>query len=151
MRPPPRQKIDYEKVKADEWVVGTIQDVQYEAERTRTFEGKTSVGPAIRFKFAFQGCEFPHYSRWMTFSLGEKATLYKKYVFNLIENATADMDLELDVLKGMPIKTMWSNNGDFQNLEMIRPLTTKLKIVVPVEADEPPEVVSEEHGEDVPF
>lgn len=128
MRPPQRNKTEFEKLPADEWINGVIQDIQYEPEYKREFKGETKVGPALRFKFAFEGCVFPHYSRWMSFSTGEKSNIYKKYLINLIQDAKPDMDIEMDLLKGMKIKTMWSNNGDFQNLEMIRPVGDKIKI-----------------------
>lgn len=126
MKPPPRTKLDYEKIPVDVWVEGTIQDIQYEAERKSMFKGQEKVGPAVRFKFAFEGCQYPHYSRWFSFSYDEKSNLYKKIVSQLVEGAEPGFDFDLDALKGMGIKTMWSNNGDFQNLEMIRPLTEKI-------------------------
>lgn len=128
MKPPTRQKIDFEKVKTDEWIPGTISEIQYNMEYKSAFEGKEKTGPAVRFKLALEGYQWPRYTRWMTFSYGEKSNLYKKYLSQLVEGATPDMDFDLDSLKGMPIKTMWANNDNFQNLEMIRPMGTKVSV-----------------------
>lgn len=126
MKPPPKAHMDYERVPVDEWVNGVIQDIQYEPEHKRIWKGEEKVGPAVRFKFALEGCEYPHYSRWMSFNYGEKSNLFKKYIAALVENAKPNMDMDLDVLKGFKIKTMWANNGDFQNLEMLRPQGAKI-------------------------
>lgn len=125
MKPPPRTKLDYEKVPVDEWVKGNIAEIQRDENRETEFQGEKKVRDMVRFKFAIEGCQYPHYSRWMGFSYAEKANLYKKFLTPLVEEATPDMDFDLDILKGMDIKMMWANNGEFQNLEMVRPLDKK--------------------------
>lgn len=128
MKPPAKQKLEFERVpKYDEWIEGTITDIEYNENYKRSYNGEEKIGPAVRFKFGLKGCEFPHRSKWLTFSYGEKANLYKSFVSVLVEGAEPDMDLDLDVLKGMPVKTMWTQNEEFDNLAMIRPLGEKIK------------------------
>lgn len=139
MKPPIRPKIEYEKVAVDEWVSGEIEEIQYNMEYKSSWEGKEKVGPAVRLKFKLDGCQWPHYSRWMSFNYGEKANLYKKYVSQLVEGAAPDMEFDLDALKGMKIKTMWANDGDYQKLEMIRPVEKKIPFTAePKEEEEIP-------------
>lgn len=143
MRPPKREKINFERVSIGEMITGTIETVQYDNEhKFKGFSGgPDTVQPAVRLKFKLNGYEHPHYSRWMKFNLGEKANLYKKYVSKLVENASPDMDFDLDVLNGMAIKTVWSENGDFQNIDAIYPAGPKIKTTDPiptVDTEEPP-------------
>ncbi len=126
MRPPARSKTEFEQVKVDEWIPGIVEDIKYEMERKSMWEGKERVGPMVRFKFKLDGYNFPHYSRWMSFSTGEKSNLYKKYLMPLVDRAEPEMDFDLDALKGMQVKIMFSQNGDFQNVEMIRPIGAKI-------------------------
>jgi hypothetical protein len=125
---PVRQKMDYEKVTTEDFVSGIIEDVQYEESHTfKGFNGAPDkVQPGVRFKFKLDGYQYPHYSRWMKFIYGEKANLYTKYISQLVENATPDMDLDIEVLKGLAIKTLWSEKDGFQNIETIRPLKGKV-------------------------
>jgi hypothetical protein len=129
MRPPKRSNKDYEKVKIGEMISGVIEEVQYDMEhKFKGFQGKEdTIQPAVRLKFMLDGYKFPHFSRWMKFSLGEKANLYKKYVSKLIENAEPDMDVDIDALKGMRVKTVWSEDRDFQNIDAIYPEGAKAK------------------------
>ena len=134
MKPPQRAKTDFERVpKYDEWIAGKILDIAYEAEHKSTFQGEEKVRPAVRFKIGLEGCQFPKYSRWLTFSYGDKSNLYKNWVSVLVDGAEPDMDLDLDVIKGMSIKTMWSENGDYDNLVMVRPVSEKVKAAQTIE------------------
>lgn len=123
MKFPPKPVNEYEKVKTEEWVSGVIQDIQYE---DRLFKGADGVKPAVRFKMTLVGCEYPHYSRWMSFGCSEKSKLYISFIQPLVDGAKPYMDFDLDVLKGAKIKTMWSNNGEYQNLDMVRPQEEKI-------------------------
>jgi len=129
MKPPPRKKMDYEKVVVGEMIPGKIEVVEYDQEhKFRGFQGKEdTTQPAVRLKFKLDGYKYPHYTRWMKFSLGEKANLYKKYVSKLVADAVPDMDIDLDILNGLPIKTVWGENGDFQNIDAIYPAGLKVK------------------------
>jgi hypothetical protein len=135
MKPPPRVKRDYEKVRTDDWVTGEIEDIQREEKRDTGFKdeetGEPIIKDCIRFKFKLDGYEYPHYSRWLSFSYHEKANLLKKYVMNLVEGAQPDMDFDVERLKGMKVKLMWQDNGDFQNIEMIRPVEKKIDAKIP--------------------
>lgn len=129
MKPPKRDKIEYERIpKYDDWIEGKIEEIEYEENHKRSFKGEEKVGPCIRFKFSLQGCSFSHRSRWMSFSYSEKSNLYKKYLSMLIEDAEPDMDFDIELLKGFKVKTMWIKDGEFDKLEMIRPLKEKLTI-----------------------
>lgn len=135
MKPPPRIRPEYEKVGTEDWVSGSIEDIQRDEKRDTGFKDEETAEPIIkdcvRFKFKLDGCSYAHYSRWMTFSYHEKAGLFKKYLCSLVEGAKADMEFDIERLKGMKIKTMWANNGEFQNLEMIRPVEKKLDGTIP--------------------
>lgn len=140
MRPPPRLRTEFEQVKVDVWINGEIEEIKYDMERKSMWEGKERVGPAVRFKFKLDGYEYPHYSRWLSFGYSEKSNLFKKFLTNLVEGAKPDMEFDLDELKGLAIKTMWSQKEEFQNLEMIRPLDKKVTpLGEPVEVDVPDE------------
>jgi hypothetical protein len=152
MRPPEREKIDYERIpRYRDWITGKIAEVMYDKEHKSVWEGKERVRFCVRFKFSLDGCSYPHYSPWLTFSYGEKTTLFKKYVKELVDGAQPDMDFDLDVLKGMDVKTMWSEDGEYDCLEMIIPALSKIK-GHHVDQDPPPdEVAGAAPGEDIPF
>ena len=124
---PPKRDINYEKVKCDDFIQGEIDSIQYDENHKFGFEGKEKIAPAVRFIFALDGYEFKHYSRWMTFSYGEKTNLYLKYLTALVEGAQPDMDFDLDSLKGMKVRVLWSEKNDFQFVETIRPVGKKIQ------------------------
>lgn len=151
MRPPARKTTDFEKVVTGDFITGTIDKIEYDENHSfKGFDGKPDkISPAIRFVFKLDDYEYPHRSRWMNFNMGEKANLYKKYVTKLVANAKPDMDFDLDELIGMKVKTIWEDNGDFQNLESIYPAEQKRTVkeekgqdpdddFVPEYDDEPP-------------
>lgn len=148
---PPKRATEFEKVSCDEFIGGEIETIQYEEAHEFKFQGNIKTASAVRFKFKLDGYKYPHYSRWMTFSYGEKANLYLKYLLPLVENAKPDMDFDIDALQGMKVKTLWAENNDFQNLETIRPLGGKLKF--DAKAPETMVINADElmPDEDVPF
>lgn len=125
---PQKTSFNYEKVSIEDFVSGIVEDIQYEESHTfKGFNGAADkVQPAVRFKFKLDGYEYPHYSRWMKFNYGEKANLYTKYLAPLVEGAAPDMDFDLDLLKGLKVKTLWSEKNGFQNIETIRPIGKKV-------------------------
>lgn len=132
MRPPLRHEGgDFERVpKYGDWISGEIEDVTLEEDHE--FKGKfAKVGDAVRFKFKLEGCQFPHYSNWMSYNYSEKSNLYKKYLRGLVEGAKPNMEFDLDRFKNIQVKTMWETNGDFDNLSMIRPRDKKLDPKIP--------------------
>lgn len=134
---PPKKPMNYEKVKTGDFVFGEIFEIEYDNTHTfKGFQGKEdTVQPGVRLAFKLDGCKYLHKTRWMKFSYHEKAGLYKNFVSKLVEGATPGMSFDLDGIKGMKVKTIWSDNGDFQNIENIFPLDRK---VVHVEvADHP--------------
>lgn len=135
LKPPPRTKMEYEKVRTDDWTQGVIDDIGHDEKRDTGFKddetGESKIVDSVRFKFKLEGYHYPHYSRWMALSYHEKATLFKKYLTPLVEGAKPDMDFDLERLKNMGVKVMWVDNRDFQNLEMIRPLDKKIDPTVP--------------------
>lgn len=150
MKPPQTHK-DFEKVAIGEMLTGVINEVMYDQEhKFKGYQGKEdTIQPAVRFKFALDGYKFPHYSRWFKFSYGEKSNLYKIFLTKLVENAKPDMDFDLDLLKGLKVKTLWNENNDFQNLESIFPFESKVKAADMKEAT--PEADEEIHPvEDMP-
>ncbi len=149
MRPPERDRTEFERIPVyGESVKGKIVEIAYDKEHKSTWEGKERVRFCVRLKFELDGCQYPHYSRWLTFSYGEKATLFKKYIKQLVEGAQPDMDFDLDILKGMPIKTIWSSDGEYDNLELIMPLNAKVR-PHPVDQDPPPDAARDDN--EIPF
>ena len=129
MKPPKRDSKDFEKVAIGEMIIGVIDDVVYDQQhKFKGYQGaEDTIQPAVRLKFTFKEYKYHHYSRWFKFSYAEKSNLYKIFLTKLVENAQPDMDFDLDMLKGMKIKTVWNENGDFQNLESIFPFDAKIK------------------------
>jgi len=123
---PPARSLEFEKIKIGEFIIGTIVDVEYDMEHKFTFQGKETITPAVRFKFALEGYNHNHYSRWMRFNAGNKSNLYNKYLVKLVENIQPDADFDVDHLKGMKIKTLWQEKNDFQSIESIFALGGKL-------------------------
>jgi hypothetical protein len=128
MRPPKRDSSTFEKVVIGEFITGIIEKIEYDENHKFTYKGEEKISPAVRFVFKLEGYEYPHRSRWMNFNVGEKSNLYKKYITKLVNNAKPDMDFDLDAFVNMPIKTIWEENGDFQNLESIYPAGKKITV-----------------------
>src|ERR1044072_6884510 len=115
------QRKEFEQVKTDEWLTGKIIDIQYDQEHEFVYKGNKTISPGVRIIFNLDGYKEKKYSRWMYFNYGNKSNLYKLFVSTLIEGAYPNMDLDLDSLKGLPIKVMYAQNGEYQNLVMVRP------------------------------
>jgi hypothetical protein len=140
---PPKRQTNYERVPVyDEWINGKIEDIEYEMERKTMWEGKEKVGPHVRFKFILEGCKFPKKTPWMSFNYSEKANLYKKFITALVADAAPDLDFDLDALKGLDVKVMFTQNGEYDNIEMVRPL--KNKVPKGTTVDEAPEQVEDQ-------
>jgi hypothetical protein len=125
---PPQQDRKFEKIPTNDFVSAIIEEIQYEQEHEFTFKGTINKAPGVKFKFIIEGCEYPHSSRWMKFIYAAKANLYQKYIVPLVEGAKPFMDFDMDQLKGMKVKMLWVDNGEYQNIETIRPADGK-KIV----------------------
>lgn len=159
MRQPKQNQIEYERIKKyDEWIPGEIEEIRLEENRLTGFKddktGQPKFADQVRFKFKLEGHDYSHYSRWMTYSFGEKANLFIKYMKHLVEGAQPDMVFDLDLLKNFKIKTMWTQNEDFDNLEQIRPLSAKCggsPLPAPIENEPPEEVASSHASDDIPF
>lgn len=144
MLPPPRPKIEYEQVVVDDWIKGTISEIEYDMEHKSTYKGVERSGPSVRIKLTLDGYKFPKSSGWMAFVYTEKANLYKTYIKQLVDGAHVDMKFDLDLLKNMPIKVMFVQNEEFQNVSQIRPIGEKIMAKM-----EPPDDAPE--AEDIPF
>jgi hypothetical protein len=143
--PPPRQKLEYEKVVVDEWLPGVIEDIEYDLQRKSMWKGQEKVGPAIRIKIVLEGYKFPKSSGWMSFVYADKSNLYKTYICGLVADPKPFMKFDPDLLKGMKIKGMWETNPknpDYQNLVRIRPVGEKISAgeQPPADAPEPEEI-----------
>lgn len=156
MKPPKNNSVTFEKVKTGEFIFGTIDKIEYDREHIfKGFQGaEDKKQPGIRFVLKLQGYEYPHRSRWMKFSLHEKSNLFKKYVAKLVNNAHPDMDIDLDILLNTNIKTVWEDNGDFQNIELIAPVGKKID-VASNDQEEPPlpddDFIPETDEDDIPL
>jgi hypothetical protein len=131
---PEKKKVDFEKVAIGEMLTGIIEQCQYDREHVfKGFQGKEdTVGTAIRLKLKLDGYNWPHYSRWMRLSTSEKSNLYKKYVVKLVEGAMPDIDIDLDILNGMQIKVIFTEENDYQNIDTIYPKAAKVKPDAPI-------------------
>ena len=123
MRPPPREN-NFEKVVIGEFINGTVADIEYdEQHKFKGYQGNEDrITSAVRLVFELDGYEYPHRTRWMTFSYGEKTNLFNKYLVKLVKNAEPDMDFDLDNIKGLKVKTIWQEKNGFQSIEAIYPL-----------------------------
>lgn len=134
MKPPKNENIKYERVpKYDEWLPTVIENIEYNPAYKKVVKGDELVYPAVRFKLKIEGCTYCRYSHWLRFSYNDKANLYKTFISTLVEGARPKMDLDLDVLKGMSIKTMWAQNGEYDNLTMVRPASGKITAAAVIE------------------
>lgn len=123
---PTKQKIEYEKVKTDDFVIGVIEDIKYEKEHEFNYKGEMKKADAVRIKFHIDGYKYSKQTPWMTFSYGEKTNLFTKYIMTLVENAEPDMDFDLDQLKGLKVRMLWKDKGEYQHIETIRPVGKKI-------------------------
>ena len=117
------QSVEYEKVTADEWLVGVIEEVQYQADRKYkskdkdTGEWSEKSAPHVRIKLKIDGYKFPHYSRWMKASTNEKSNFYAKYLKHLCPDFDCkDKVVDIDKLVGVRVRTMWENDGEYQHI-----------------------------------
>jgi hypothetical protein len=129
MIPPRREKTEFERVGVyGDFVPGVIEVIEYDPTHKTTYLGEQSEKFCVRIGFRLDGYNFLHRSRWLTFSYGEKANLYKKFISKLVKNAKPDMCFDLDVLKGLRVKTIWVENGEYENLENVFPEGEKIEV-----------------------
>ena len=136
---PKNQSNNYEKVSCGDWIKGEIMDIMYDDNHTFTYEGKDRQADAARIVFRLEGYDMEHSTRWMTFNYGKKSNLYNKFLVKLVENAKPNMEFDLDLLKGLPIKVMYEQIKEYQKLAMIEPTGKKVAWspdIVNVEAEE---------------
>lgn len=152
-----RQAMEYEKVQVDEWLMGKIEEVQFDAERPYKSKNKeTGVwserpAPQVRFKFKIDGYKYPHYSRWMLCSTSKKSNLYGKYLKQLCPQFDCeDKAIDLDKLVGIEVKIMWENNEDYQNVTQIRGIDPTLNIIASGQDMAPPDQTPDS-TEEAPF
>lgn len=112
-----------------EFLNATIIDIHRNPTRTRVQNGETKIYDAIRFKFEVENVPEPRYSFWELFSYSERANLYRNFLAHLVENAEPFMDFDLERLKGMKVRIMfsepWGETG-LQKIQLIKPQTTKI-------------------------
>jgi hypothetical protein len=66
----------------------------------------------------------------------------------LVESATPNMDFDLDNLKNLRIKVMYTQNGEYQNLMAIRPIDGK---IIAGKSDQETHETPPVHDDEVPF
>lgn len=145
MYPPKRAKLEYERVVEDEWISGTIDEIEYDLEHKSMFKGQEKVGPCVRIKLILDGYQWPKSSGFISFNYSDKSNLYKTYICSLVETPKPYMEFDLDLLKGMKIKAMYSanpNNPEYQKLVRIKPVGEKIKSDAPA---------PEKEAEGIPF
>lgn len=119
------RKREYEQVAVDEWLVGEIADIQYEQDHESMYKGVKKVGDAVKIYIKLDGYRDKKSTGWWSFNYAEKSNLYNIFIKALVPNAAPNMLYDLDNLKGMKIKAMYTQNGEYQNLSMVRPLISK--------------------------
>lgn len=145
---------DFERVILDEWIMGVIEDIQEFKNVEKTYtnddgEKETKKITQVRFKFKLDGYAYAHYSKKMTASMNERSSLFLFLQQLYGELLSPDVPVELDMLKGIKIKTMWSevtlkSGNKFQYPDKIRSLEDNLPAIWNVETqeeitgDEPP-------------
>lgn len=153
MKPANKEKTQFEKVPMDDFVIGTIEAIEYDQEHLfKGYNGaEDKIKPAVRFKFKIENLSYSHYSNWMSFSYAEKANLYIKYLTPLVSEAAPNMDFDLDRLKGMKLKMLWTEFKGFQKPETIRPFNGKIDSLPSVSDSFEPEDDSEFKPEEISF
>jgi len=121
-------KFDYEKVALGIPIAGVISNIDYEDKHVFKSKDGEKTMSAVRLVLKLDGYEYPHRSRWMTFSYDERSNLFQKYLSELILGAMPEMEMDLDVIKGMRVSTVWGEQNDFQFIESISPIGEKRKI-----------------------
>ena len=91
MRPPKSSSQDFERIREyDEWIPGVISEISLREDHDTGFKhpakkedgtphpnaGKPVICDQVRLKFTLDGYKYPHFSRWMRYSYGEKSNLY---------------------------------------------------------------------------
>lgn len=143
------QKKQFETVKVDEWINGEITDIKYEMEH----QFKKSMNPGVQIKLTLAGYKFPKTTPWMIFSYFKSSGLYKNFILPLVEGAAPDRRFDLDVLKSLKIKVMYEQNGEYQNIKMVRPIGGKILVnfVDESKPSELAEVAESVDEEPIPF
>lgn len=125
----------YEKVVTDEWIPGVIESIEYEENHDTGFKDPESGEPliynAVKLGFRLEGYEELHKTFWMKLSMHEKSNLAKKYLNALVENLDPSQEFDLERIKNMKVKVMYSQKGKYQNIEMVRPAGKKLDASLP--------------------
>jgi hypothetical protein len=149
---PKKRVIEYEKVIIGEFVNGVIENIERDENHKSTYQGKEKISDCIRFVFKLEKYTYLHKSNWMSFSYGSKSTLFSKYLIKLIDGAQPDFEFDIDKLKGISVKTVWSETEyqgkTFQHIESIFPVGAKIKHDAPlptVDLDEEPPLDPNEH------
>lgn len=136
---PVTKKLEYEKVPTDNFVSAVIERIEYETDHEwKPFQGKDrEPSDAVKLKFIIEGCQYPKSTPWMSFSYDARSKLYSIFINSLVEGAEEYMDFDLDQLVGMKIKMLWKDNGEYQNIETVRPVGEKVKPIANFKAPNP--------------
>lgn len=129
----PQKDFEFERVKIDEWVEGSITEIQERLNENRKYkdketgEWKVRSVEEVRFVFQLEGYEFKHYSRWMTKSVGKESNLFKKYLHKLLPELVSNKPVDLGKLKEIKVKMMWDqeigkDGNIYQFVANIKPL-----------------------------
>lgn len=126
--PPPAKSMTFEKVALGEFITGIIEKIEHEPKQITHYQGEEKIRNAVRFVFKLDGYQYPHRTHWMTFSMDERSNLYKKYISKLVDNAKPGICFDLYSLVGTQVRTIWTENGDFQSIELIAPAGKKITV-----------------------
>lgn len=147
------RKREFEQVAVDEWIPGEIVDIQYEQEHEFTYKGNKKIGDAVKILIRLDGYKDNKSTGWWAFNYSEKSNLYNIFIKSLVPGATPNMSFDLDGLKGMKIKAMYAQNGEYQNLAMVRPLAVPAMKNAATKTPRQPlaDVAESEPEEETPF
>jgi len=123
---------DFESVQIDEWITGSILDVEHRLNENKKVKDKltgemtTKSAQELRLILGLDGYAFNHNSRWLTASMNKESNFYKNFVAKLMPDVKPNTDFDSDELKGMKVKVMYENTEwqgkTYQNISAIRPL-----------------------------
>lgn len=124
-------KREFEQVVVDEWLKGEIVKIEYEPKHEFIFKGEKSIDSAVKISIAIDGYKDKKSTGWWKFNYSEKSKVFKFFLQPLVEGAHQKLDFDFDHLLNLRIKLMYAQNGEYQNLIMVRPDGPK---IIPVTA-----------------
>lgn len=142
-------KREFEQVEVDTWLKGEISKIEYDPKHEFTFKGEKSTDAGVKIAIALDGYKEKKSTGWWKFNYSEKSKVFKFFLQPLVEGAHPKLDFDFDHLLNMRIKVMYAQNGEYQNLVMVRPDQSKIIPITHLAKPAVPKAAATE--EEVPF